>query len=104
MNQRKLKKENKLFEQFFIDYNRMYSISHQMNISSFNTKRTVFISIHGLYQTWRNCPPISLYNAIFILPLKSEWLKSPKNHDHDYSNLFKGTHNTQPQISPKQRN
>lgn len=89
MIQRKLKKENKKFEQFFVDYNRVYTISHKMDISAFNCKRTVFISINGLYQTWRNCPPISLYNAIFILPLKSEWIKSPNKYHHEYSNLLK---------------
>ena len=91
MNQRKLKKKNQKFEKFFVDYNRVYNISHKLNTSTFSNKRAVFISINGLYQTWRNCPPISLYNAIFILPLKSEWIKSPNKYNHEYSNLLKGT-------------
>lgn len=91
INERKLRKENKKYQEFFMSYNRIYNISHKMDISSLCSKRIVFISINGLFNTWRNIPPISLYNAIFILPLKQEWIQTPDKYKHEYSHLLEGT-------------
>mmetsp|Transcript_48908 Transcript_48908/g.81183 ORF Transcript_48908/g.81183 Transcript_48908/m.81183 type:complete len:272 (+) Transcript_48908:35-850(+) len=55
---------------------------------SFNPRRVTFISVYGLFQTWRQCPPTSLYNAIFILPVKKKWIEAPFKYGHQYSDLL----------------
>lgn len=85
---RKQRKERKFFEDFFQCIHHEYYLSHQVDASSVDTRRTVFISLCGLQQTWKQCPPISLYNAIFILPLKKKWIQSPHKYQHQFSDLL----------------
>eukprot|EP01083_Nonionella_stella_P081602 224862_1 len=42
--------------------------------ASFDLRRVVFVSLHGLHRTWKECPSVILYSAIFILPLKIRWI------------------------------
>eukprot|EP01084_Bolivina_argentea_P024678 45944_1 len=56
-------------------------------------RRTVFISLHGLYDCWRCIPAHILFDAIFILPLSGEWLRcgNPLKHigyAHDFSDIL----------------
>eukprot|EP01083_Nonionella_stella_P021669 60031_1 len=75
MHKNMCKKTRKNSDQFFIDY-----LHHWKNESHFNDKcsvdkrRAVFVSLSGLYRTWRQCPPYILYTALFVLPLKRESL------------------------------
>jgi len=57
--------------------------SQQTNIENARSehRRLVFISFHGLYQTWQKCPPYLLYSALVILPLKSDWIHKPDQHN-----------------------
>jgi len=69
-----------------------YTFANPQSLSLINPnpKRLVFISIYGLFRTWKQCPSMSLYNAIFILPLKHEWIQFPAlhQHEHEYNTLF----------------
>eukprot|EP01083_Nonionella_stella_P172609 592948_1 len=40
-------------------------------------KRHVFVSVLGLYQTWKQCPSVVMYSALLILPLKTKWIYRP---------------------------
>eukprot|EP01084_Bolivina_argentea_P122480 217030_1 len=64
------RKKNNLKEssdEFIIRYNKT---NQPFNSNSIDTRRVVFISLLGLYQSWRSCPTHTLYSAIFMLPLK----------------------------------
>jgi len=39
------------------------------------SRRLVFVSLVGLYRTYRQCPMLLLYPALFILPIKCEDIK-----------------------------
>eukprot|EP00484_Ammonia_sp_Unknown_P025714 CAMPEP_0197033740 /NCGR_PEP_ID=MMETSP1384-20130603/12064_1 /TAXON_ID=29189 /ORGANISM="Ammonia sp." /LENGTH=318 /DNA_ID=CAMNT_0042463589 /DNA_START=61 /DNA_END=1017 /DNA_ORIENTATION=+ len=46
-------------------------------------RRVVFISLLGLYQTWKQCPPYLLYSALVIIPMKSSWIYRPRKHKEE---------------------
>lgn len=54
------------------------------DISTFDQKRQVFISLIGLFQTWTKMPSHVLYSAIFCLPLKREWIYDIVKHRAEY--------------------
>ena len=58
------------------------------NLSSFDQRRIVFISLNGLYQTWKNCPLYILYTAILIMPLKREWIYEPYKYKQELSTYY----------------
>mmetsp|Transcript_9953 Transcript_9953/g.15134 ORF Transcript_9953/g.15134 Transcript_9953/m.15134 type:complete len:357 (-) Transcript_9953:28-1098(-) len=55
-------------------------------------KRTVFVSLTGLHESWRDCPTVILYSSIFIFPLKKEWIYRSKTkqevQQHRFSTLL----------------
>jgi len=69
-------KINKKFNDFFIAHHKEYMEAHPEIINTMDTqpKRIVFISIYCLFRTWKQCPTMRLYNSIFLLPLKREWV------------------------------
>eukprot|EP01084_Bolivina_argentea_P042668 78663_1 len=50
------------------------------DISSFDERRAVFISVPGLYNTWHKCPSVVLYSAVCFLPLKKKWIYHPTKY------------------------
>mmetsp|Transcript_43280 Transcript_43280/g.71513 ORF Transcript_43280/g.71513 Transcript_43280/m.71513 type:complete len:258 (+) Transcript_43280:45-818(+) len=76
------------WNKYYVTLVKKYEASHLDVTESFNPKRIVFISINGLYTTWKECPPTSLFNALFILPVGTDWIKSPFKYDHQYSELL----------------
>ena len=49
-----------------------------INIDSLDKRRFVFISLIGLYQTYKTIPSFILYSSLFILPLKRDWIYKPQ--------------------------
>eukprot|EP01084_Bolivina_argentea_P047007 86590_1 len=43
-------------------------------------RRIVFISLTGLYTTWKNVPPVLLQSALLLLPLKRKWIMKPSKY------------------------
>ena len=43
-------------------------------------RRVVFVSLKGLYKTWKKCPIHVLYTSILLLPLKRDWIRNPTKH------------------------
>merc|ERR1712228_155784 len=43
-------------------------------------RRLVFVSLHGLCSSWKKIPSISLYTALFVLPLKKRWIYHPTDY------------------------
>jgi len=53
-------------------------------------KRVIFVSLMGLYQSWKNVPSTILYSSIFLLPLKKQWVYSSEkyNYQHDFQHVL----------------
>lgn len=43
-------------------------------------RRLVFVSLLGLFQTYRKCPMPLLHSSLFILPLEQQWVEHPAKH------------------------
>eukprot|EP01084_Bolivina_argentea_P006941 13109_1 len=71
-----------------------YNVQQPSNfVVSDVSNRVVFISLIGLYESWRDCPMDILNRSIFILPLKKEWIwNQPQSrlwdHHHDFQRFF----------------
>merc|ERR550532_1496581 len=80
-------KINSQFNDFFNSHHKKYLVTHPelVNTLDIHPKRIVFISIHALHRTWKECPTLWLYNSIFLLPLKRECIRvmEPDEEDHD---------------------
>eukprot|EP00483_Globobulimina_turgida_P000992 UN00994 len=50
------------------------------DIKSLDLRRKIFVSLLHLYQSWQQCPSHILYSAIFILPLKQDWIYDPTKY------------------------
>eukprot|EP01083_Nonionella_stella_P043537 117470_1 len=53
---------------------------NQMDIDALDTRRIVFVSVTGLYQSWKECPSSVLYTALLLMPLKRQWIYKPWRH------------------------
>eukprot|EP01084_Bolivina_argentea_P285185 488997_1 len=54
-------------------------------------RRIVFVSIYGLYRTWKHVPSVQLHSAIILLPLQKRWLYDPIKYNKeicDFMNVF----------------
>eukprot|EP01083_Nonionella_stella_P191350 708352_1 len=58
------------------------------DIKFLDQRRVVFISLMGLYNTWKSCPAITLYSSIFILPLKRDWIYYPTQYTNEIKSTF----------------
>eukprot|EP01083_Nonionella_stella_P063881 166012_1 len=43
-------------------------------------KRVVFISLIGLFQSYKKCPAHLLYSSVLFMPLKKEWIHHPSKY------------------------
>eukprot|EP01084_Bolivina_argentea_P162356 282571_1 len=51
-------------------------------------KRVVFISLIGLFQSYKTCPSHVLYSSLLILPLRKKWVNS-KDWPREYISELK---------------
>eukprot|EP01083_Nonionella_stella_P198750 729463_1 len=58
------------------------------DLNSFDPRRTVFVSLIGLFQTWKKCPCYILYTALIILPIKRQWLYYPSKYINEIQSHF----------------
>eukprot|EP01084_Bolivina_argentea_P124061 219848_1 len=63
-------------------------LTHTSLYNNIDERRLVFISLNGLYQSWRICPSILMCSAILILPLKQKWIYHPSKHQHELTQHF----------------
>eukprot|EP01084_Bolivina_argentea_P184702 318539_1 len=81
-------------DKFIIDFSKRYDckLNQITDVNSLDSRRIVFVSLIGLFQTYKQCPLYMLYTAIFILPLKKEWLYNLSkyiNKNDQYLNQLK---------------
>eukprot|EP01083_Nonionella_stella_P109403 318977_1 len=58
------------------------------DIQKLDQRRLVFISLIGAYQTWKQCPSVSLYSALFLMPLKRDWIRYPEQYTQELYAYF----------------
>eukprot|EP01083_Nonionella_stella_P069731 186095_1 len=63
-------------------------IDGSIDIENFDQRRLVFVSLIGAYQTWKQCPSVSLYTALFLVPLKRDWLYNPTRYGEELNSNF----------------
>lgn len=92
----KLKKKNKKKKSALND-NDSFIIQHsrnnkhnecKMDIDSLDPRRIVFVSLIGLYRSWRRCPSVTLLSSIFMMPLKREWVYNPSRNYEEIKRSF----------------
>ena len=70
-------------DQFFIKLHQQQTVSNVLNDVNVDElvlkdqRRIVWVSLLGLYNSWRQCPSIMMYSSIFLLPLKQKWIYAP---------------------------
>eukprot|EP01083_Nonionella_stella_P204016 744001_1 len=79
LKKKKQSKQNKNND-FIIKHKQMNENKDIVNTQPLDIRQKVFISLVGLYQTWESTPTHVLYTAIFILPLKKEWIHDPSKY------------------------
>eukprot|EP01084_Bolivina_argentea_P249993 418674_1 len=87
-NNSKQSNKNNHVDDFFIKLHHyqqkqkiLNNVSEQQIIS--DQRRVVFVSLLGLYQTYLLCPAPILYSAIFIVPIKKEWIYYPEQYTNE---------------------
>eukprot|EP01083_Nonionella_stella_P051158 135851_1 len=48
--------------------------------STLDQRRVVFVSLIGLYTSWKKVPPTILYTALLLIPLKKCWIYEPSEY------------------------
>eukprot|EP01084_Bolivina_argentea_P241586 405523_1 len=98
IKRRKSLKEQKLklkHEKFFMAHHKSQQERNSISPNSSNNslqpynirlqKRVIFVSLMGLYQSWKSCPSTILYSSIFLLPLQKQWIYQKKHcYQHDF--------------------
>eukprot|EP01083_Nonionella_stella_P011802 33484_1 len=51
--------------------------SNIIDANSLEQRRVVFISLIGLYETYKLCPAIILYSSLFVVSMNREWIYHP---------------------------
>eukprot|EP01083_Nonionella_stella_P209570 759550_1 len=59
-----------------------------IDVESLDQRRVVFISLLGIYQTWRRVPSVILYSSIFLMPLKRQWIYKPSQFEKELKSHF----------------
>eukprot|EP00485_Elphidium_margaritaceum_P013081 CAMPEP_0202708464 /NCGR_PEP_ID=MMETSP1385-20130828/20666_1 /ASSEMBLY_ACC=CAM_ASM_000861 /TAXON_ID=933848 /ORGANISM="Elphidium margaritaceum" /LENGTH=585 /DNA_ID=CAMNT_0049367439 /DNA_START=121 /DNA_END=1878 /DNA_ORIENTATION=+ len=78
-------------EKFFIAFHQKHHKQHTTDPSVYDTAiqhRVVFVSVIGLYASFRRIPTHILFSAIFIVKIKREWLYHPTLHANDPNNVL----------------
>eukprot|EP01084_Bolivina_argentea_P183268 316271_1 len=76
-------------EDFIIKYNKLNERNNNtIDIKSLDQRRVIFVSLIGLFSSWRECPSFVLYSAIFLLKLKREWVYNPAQYVNEIKAHF----------------
>eukprot|EP01083_Nonionella_stella_P198748 729461_1 len=76
------------YEDFIIQHKHLENNSKTTDLNSFDQRRTVFVSLTGLFQTYKNCPCYILYTALLVLPLKRQWIYYPSKYIDEIQSHF----------------
>ena len=63
---------------------------HSVSEDTIDRRRVVFISLSGLYKSYKQCPSHVLYTSLMILPLKRSWIYNPSRYAKQLKAQFVG--------------
>eukprot|EP01084_Bolivina_argentea_P299970 517129_1 len=69
-------------------YKRNKEIDKKTDISTFDQRRTVFVSLIGLFETYTTCPTYVLYSSLLIMPLQKKWIYDISRHKKELESSF----------------
>eukprot|EP01083_Nonionella_stella_P038855 105647_1 len=72
-----LRNSTKNNDTFIIEFNKKNLMTDPSDVP-LCSKRLIFISLVGLFQTYKKCPPHMLHSSILVMPLKRKWIYSSK--------------------------
>eukprot|EP01083_Nonionella_stella_P153587 493730_1 len=81
------KKTRNQTEHFIIRLNRNQSQPLDLN-NKCDLRRIVFVSLHGLYRTWKQCPSHILFSAIVVMPLRKDWIYKPSKYRNEWRSFL----------------
>eukprot|EP01083_Nonionella_stella_P076801 209450_1 len=55
-----------------------------LSTESYDERRLVFVSVSGLYQSWKRVPSVALYTSFLIMELKQKWIHQPFKYIHEW--------------------
>eukprot|EP01084_Bolivina_argentea_P087265 157628_1 len=74
-------------EKFFIEY--VHQETNKItDITTFDQRRLVFVSVNGLCKSWTLCPSVKLYSSILIMPLKEKWIYNASKYHKELIEHF----------------
>eukprot|EP01083_Nonionella_stella_P063882 166016_1 len=72
---------SKTNDAFIINHHRNNTVNDpSSSLDALSHKRVIFISLIGLYQSYKKCPAHILYSSLLIMPLKKDWVHSPSKY------------------------
>eukprot|EP01083_Nonionella_stella_P312179 1115726_1 len=72
---------SKTNDAFIINHHRNNTVNDpSSSLDALSHKRVIFISLIGLYQSYKKCPAHILYSSLLIMPLKKEWIQYPSQY------------------------
>eukprot|EP01084_Bolivina_argentea_P161543 281209_1 len=81
------KKTRNQTEHFIIRLNRNQSQPLDLN-NKCDLRRIVFVSLHGLFKTWKQCPSHILFSAIVVMPLRKDWIYKPSKYPNQWRSFL----------------
>lgn len=77
-------------DNFIIKFHKTYG-GNELNETALNDKRRiVFISLIGLFKSYKQCPTHILYTSLLLLPLKRKWIYNPNRYQKELQLQFNG--------------
>ena len=77
-------------DNFIIKFHKTYG-GNQLDDTALNDKRRiVFISLIGLFKSYKQCPSHILYTCLLVLPLKRKWIYNPNRYQRELQHQFNG--------------
>eukprot|EP01084_Bolivina_argentea_P161542 281208_1 len=72
-------------EHFIIAFNQNQTSDLSNNC---DLRRIVFVSLHGLFKTWKQCPSHILFSAIVVMPLRKDWIYKPSKYRNEWRSFL----------------
>jgi len=77
-------------DNFIIKFHKTYGGNQLDDIALSDKRRIVFVSLIGLFKSYKQCPSHILYTSLLVLPLKKKWIYNPNRYQKELQQQFKG--------------
>lgn len=90
-------------DNFIIEFNKKYGHNklNKLNDTVLNDeRRIVFVSLVGLFRSYKQCPSHVLFTCLLVLPLKKKWIYNPSRYQSELEAQFNGLDIFKKSMSP----